>query len=336
MRYLKRYIPLLCTLLVAACDGPQNVMEGAGPAADGLAVLGGWILWTFVAVTLIVWALIAWVALRRRGSFDEHAPVTAGGGKGWILIGGFAIPAAILSIVFISAMASIRQFPLSDGGDSAPELQVVGRQWWFEALYPRSDGLGTIPSATEIHIPTGTAVDVELTTRDVIHSFWVPKVHGKVDLIPGRTNHIRLQVDQPGVYSGQCAEFCGRQHAHMRILVVAQEPKAFAAWRSAQALPAKPPRTATAQRGHDVFMSAACPVCHSIRGTPAHGNVGPDLTHLGSRMRIAGGMLDNNTANLSAWVTKAQSLKPGVAMPNINDFTGEDLTALVDYLQSLE
>lgn len=336
MRRLRASTVLLLMLVLCGCGGPQNMMDAAGPAASGLAQLGNWVMWTFVAVTLVVWALIAWVALRRRGSLDAHAPITADGGQSWILVGGFAIPAAILSIVFIVSLQSIQDFPLSDGNTSVPDIHVVGRQWWFEARYPRADGPGEIPSATEVHIPAGTAVDIELTSRDVIHSFWVPKVHGKVDLVPGRANRIRLRVDEPGVYLGQCAEFCGVQHAHMRLLLVAHPPDDYAAWRRAQERPAHSPATSQERRGRDVFMSAACPLCHTVRGTSARGNVGPDLTHLASRKRIAGGMLENNTANLSAWVTQAQSLKPGVEMPDITDFTGEELTALVTYLQSLE
>jgi cytochrome c oxidase subunit 2 len=192
----------------------------------------------------------------------------------------------------------------------------------------------TVP--TELHVPVGRPVTIELVSRDVIHSFWVPKLHGKVDLVPGMTNVVHLQADRPGLYSGQCAEYCGMQHAQMRIQVVAQSPAAWRAWLDAQRAPAAEPKSELARHGRDVFMQGACPLCHTVRGTPALGSVGPDLTHLASRDRIAGGALENDVANLSAWVTHAQSLKSGVAMPNLTQFTCEQLNALVEYLKGLK
>jgi cytochrome c oxidase subunit 2 len=292
----------------------------------------------FTVVTVIIWALLVWVVARRRGSLDRHAPVGDEPGQQWIVVGGFAIPGAILVVLFIVMVESMKAYPMAHTGkgEPAPMIRVTGYQWWFDAqyLFGRQDLVVTAP--TEIHIPIDCAVDIELQTRDVIHSFWVPKLHGKVDLVPGQVNRIRIQADRPGVFEGQCGEYCGPQHANMRLQVVAQSPADFQAWLAAQRASAAQPTQPAAVRGREVFESASCALCHTVRGTDAHGQVGPDLTHVGSRLRIAGGMLANNPANLAAWVTHAQSLKPESQMPDLTQFTGRDLQALVAYLQSLQ
>jgi cytochrome c oxidase subunit 2 len=215
------------------------------------------------------------------------------------------------------------------------EILVTGHQWWWQVRYKEGELSTQALTANEIHIPTGRAVDIDLTSVDVIHSFWVPTLHGKVDLIPGQLNRIRIQADHPGVFRGQCAEYCGEQHAHMILLVVAQTPDDFERWLDTQRKPGAEPATAQQQHGRDVFLSHACVVCHTIRGTGALATVGPDLTHIGSRLGIAANALPNNDANLSAWVTHAQSLKPGSAMPNLTQFSGEELRDLVAYLRNL-
>ncbi|MCB1669553.1 MAG: cytochrome c oxidase subunit II [Gammaproteobacteria bacterium] len=340
-----------CLLLSADCSGPQYFMAPAGPAAQGLASLGWFVMLLFIAVTLLVWGFLIWLACRRHGSLETHQPVETGGGLRWILIGGIAIPAAVFSVVFIAATEVVSHFPLEAGADSQVEIQVSGKLWWFKAEYDADGDRAAFSVATEIHIPTDRAVTIDLVSDNVIHSFWIPKLHGKVDLVPGRTNRIRLQADQPGVYSGQCAEFCGLQHANMRLSIVAEAPEDYNAWLQAQAEPAAGSEndgteneetggagygSEVVRRGAALFQDAACPGCHTIRGTPARGVLAPDLTHLASRRHIAGGMLPNNTANLSAWVTRPQSLKPGSMMPDSDEFTGVQLSALVAYLQSLE
>jgi cytochrome c oxidase subunit 2 len=173
-------------------------------------------------------------------------------------------------------------------------------------------------------------------TNDVIHSFWVPELHGKVDLINGQRNYIRVEADRAGSYQGQCAEYCGEQHAHMMLLVVAQPEQDYQAWYSGQLSPAGEPMSADALHGRDVFMGAACAFCHQIRGTEAHGGVAPDLTHIASRSGIAANSYENNDANLEAWVTHAQSLKPGAKMPDLAAFNGKDLRDLVAFLRQLK
>jgi cytochrome c oxidase subunit II len=340
-------IALSCVAAVAACSTPQDYLHTAGPAAGGLAKLGWFTLVLFSAVSVIVWLLLLWIAVRRRGSLEAHAPIDVNQGQRWILIGGFAIPAAVLAIVFISTLETLSAYPMACAdpvqaaaskvcATGVPQIRVVGQQWWFEAQYLFDPPAGNFTAPTEIHIPVGRPVDIELQTRDVIHSFWIPKLHGKVDLVPNLDNHIRIQADRPGLYQGECGEYCGEQHAHMRLQVMAQSAEEFQAWVSAQRAASVQPQSDETKMGRKIFEQAACVVCHTVRGTTAQGQYGPDLTHVGSRRYIAGGTLPNTTANLTAWVTHAQSFKPGARMPNITQFTGVQLRALVAYLQSLK
>jgi cytochrome c oxidase subunit II len=329
-------VAIPCALLLAlpACAA-QSAFDPAGPAADALRDLGWFVLITFLVTTGVMWVLIGWIATRRRGTLAHHAPADEGGGINWILIGGFGIPAAVLATIFVVTLGSMSAFPI-DHHDPEPELEVVGRQWWFGVEYLIGGTHQRVKTTTEIHIPVGRPIDIALETRDVIHSFWVPQLHGKVDLVPGITNRIRIQADRPGIYRGECAEYCGAQHAHMMLYVIAEPQAQFDAWLAAQRLPAAAPTSPDALRGKEHFERMACSFCHTIKGTPALGTVGPDLTHLASRRTIAGGMLPNDTANLSAWITHAQSLKPGAQMPDMTQFTGEHLHEIVAYLQSLK
>jgi cytochrome c oxidase subunit 2 len=314
--------------------GSQSMLNPGGPAARSISRLSWIVFIIFLVVTLVMWALIAWVAVRRRGTFEEHAPYDAEGGFSWILIGGVVVPFVVLTFIFILNVDTLSGFPMHDG-QMKPEIRVVGHQWWWEIQYLSDDPSQEFTTANEIHIPAGKMVDVELVSNDVIHSFWVPRLHGKEDLIPGQPNMIRIRADQPGTFRGQCAEYCGEEHAHMVILVVAQSPDDFNAWRQRQLSPAVQPADAEGQHGEQIFLSGPCALCHSIRGTGAGGSIAPDLTHLASRRGLAANMLVNNTANLEAWVTHAQSLKPGSKMPDLAEFTGEDLRSLVAYLQEL-
>ena len=315
----------------------QSAFNPGGPAALTLSHLGWFVVITFLITTGVMWALIGWVGYRRRGTLAEHAPIDAGGGIRWILIGGFGIPAAVLAVIFITTLSTLAAFPMERGEVAPnPQIRVTGHQWWFEVEYLMGGLDQRVRSATEVHIPVGQPIDVALETRDVIHSFWVPELHGKVDLIPGMTNHIRLEASRPGVYRGECAEYCGMQHAHMIVYVVAQQPADFQAWLQAQREPAAAPATDQARAGQQVFDQSACALCHTVHGTPALGSVGPDLTHVGSRMAIAGGSLQNNIANRNAWVIHAQSLKPGSQMPDMTQLTGPQLHQVAAYLESLK
>ncbi|HTV51875.1 MAG TPA: c-type cytochrome [Steroidobacteraceae bacterium] len=326
-------------ILAGGCASPQNYVFGtAGPAAAMLARLGWQGLIAFMAAALITIGMIVWLALRRRGSLAEHEPIDVNQGQSWILIGGFAIPFAVLAFLFVSTVDTLAAFPMMDmAHQQGPDIIVTGRQWWFRVDYPFAGHPDQdVTTATEIHVPIGRPMTIELQTDDVIHSFWVPKLHGKVDLIPGQKNFIRIQADRPGTYLGECAKYCGEQHAHMRLMVVAQAPQAYEQWLAAQRAAAADPSDPLLQHGQQVFLSAACPLCHTVRGTLALGQAGPELTHIGSRLTIAGGSLPNNTGNLAGWVTDAQTLKPGAQMPNLATLDGQDLRALVAYLQSLK
>jgi cytochrome c oxidase subunit 2 len=317
----------------AGCDA-QSMFKPAGPAARTLSHVGWFVLLTFAAATLVTWALLAWVAMRRRGTLAEHEPIDADSGMNWILIGGFGIPVLVLAVVFILALRTMSAFPMEHAhGD--PEIRVTGHQWWFEVEYRMGGTDHWVSTATEIHIPVGRPIDIALATADVIHSFWVPPLHGKVDLVPGMVNHIRIQADREGRYPGECAEYCGMQHANMKLYVVAEPAEQFSRWLDAERQPAITPATDQARAGQQIVIQGACALCHTVRGTPALGTVGPDLTHLANRETLAGGMLPNNIANLHAWVTHAQSLKPGAEMPDLNQFTGDQLHDVVAYLRTL-
>jgi cytochrome c oxidase subunit 2 len=325
-------------MAAASCSGVQPLMAPGGPEARTLAHLGWFVLITFCAVTVIMWVLIFWVAARRRGTLAEHAPWNAPNDKRWVVVGGFLVPAIILCTIFVMTLRTLRAFPMGDAemhmGD--PAIVVTGHQWWWEIEYKLGATHEHLITANEIHIPAGQPIAIELQTRDVIHSFWVPRLHGKVDLVPGFANRIRLQADRPGLFRGECAEYCGPQHAHMILLLQADAPSDFDAWLAHERQPAAVPASAAAERGQRLFMNSACGLCHTVRGTPARARVGPDLTHIGSRKGLAANAYPNTTAYLEAWVTHAQSLKPNAQMPNITAFTGEDLRALVTYLEGLQ
>ncbi len=322
--------------LLAGCGHPQSMFAPGGPAAGNLANLGWFVFILFIAVAVIMWVLLGWAAFRRRGTFEEHAPVDVGGGQPWILIGGFAIPFVILAAVFVVGLDAMAEFPLEGPHETVPaDIRVTGHRWWWEINYIKGQLDQQITTANEIHIPVGRPVDIDLTSDDVIHSFFVPRIHGKVDLVPGQTNRIRIQADQAGVYRGQCAEYCGAQHAHMILLVVADPPAQYDAWMARQIAPAEAPATEQQQRGEQLFLAKACVLCHTIRGTLAAAKVGPDLTHIAGRLGIASNMLPNTEANLEAWVTHAQSLKPQAVMPDVSEFTGQEVRDLVAYLKQL-
>jgi cytochrome c oxidase subunit 2 len=319
------------------------IFAPAGPAARTLAHLGWFVLGIFVVITVLMWALLAIVMARRQGTLEEHAPWNAPGDLSWVTVGGFIGPSILLGIIFVVSLVAMATVPPGGAHSSMsgmrepdqPGIQVIGHQFWWEVRYPGPVAGQEIVTANEIHLPIGRPVEIQLISRDVIHSFWVPQLHGKVDVIPGVDNRIRLQADRPGLFHGACAEFCGPQHAHMLLLVSADGDRDFDAWRAQQRLPAVPPSTAETTLGLAMFMKHECALCHAIRGTEAGSAVGPDLTHLAGRRGIAANAFWNNTGNLAAWVTHAQSMKPGSTMPDVTAFSGDELRALVAYLQSL-
>ncbi|MBV8760742.1 MAG: cytochrome c oxidase subunit II [Deltaproteobacteria bacterium] len=312
--------------------------DPSGPGARWTASLAWVIFLVFLAVIAAVWALLGYLMLRgRRGSFAEHLPWNEGGGKGWVIAFGLVAPAVVFLGCFIGSLVVMDAVPIEGAHhhDMAmkPEITVTGHQWWWEVRY---NGPDVFTTANEIHIPAGRPVTIELKSNDVIHSFWIPELHGKVDLIPGRDNTITIEADVPGRYEGQCAEYCGEQHALMRMAVVAQDDAAYKAWRYKESQPAILPQSEPAITGLEVFEMKSCSTCHTIRGTRALATVGPDLTHVAGRAQLAANAIPNSHAYLAAWIVRAQTLKPDSEMPNLDQLTGDELTALVAFLRTLQ
>lgn len=309
-------------LVGCAGERTQSVLHPASPAAASVARL--W--WVLLAVcggySLLVVVLLL-VAVFRQPRQPGAPPRY--GGRVFIVTGGIAVPAVILvGFLFVSLQTTTAlQTP-----ETALTIRIGGRQWWWRIEYPDQ----TIVTANEIHIPVGEPVALELTSSDVIHSFWVPELQGKIDLLPWRTTTFWIEAERPGVFRGQCAEYCGLQHAHMALEVVALPPSEFAAWVRERQNAAG---DAAVEAGHQIFLSAGCGSCHTVRGTDAAGKVGPDLTHVGSRRTIGAGLLRTNYGNLSGWIANPQALKPGIKMPP-TPLEPEELHLLVEYLADLE
>ncbi|MGH2788332.1 MAG: cytochrome c oxidase subunit II [Actinomycetota bacterium] len=315
---------------LAACDpDAPSVLDPRGPAARRIEGLWWLMFWISVVVFVgVVGMLAAGLWRRRRNDEDPRRPV--GWGEPFIIVAGVVIPAVVLTGVFF---VSLRDLQVLSSPDEQTELtiDVVGHDWWWEATYEPSGAV----TANEIHIPAGRPVRVRLTTDDVIHSFWVPQLQVKVDMIPGKTNEMWLEADESGRYRGQCAEFCGLQHANMIFYVVAQSPAEFERWLDNVVLPAAEPESSSAARGEDVYMESTCVGCHAIGGTDATATVGPDLTHLADRETLASGMIENNRDSLALWITDPQEVKPGAAMPP-TDLSADELSDLLDYLEQLD
>jgi len=286
------------------------------------------------AVFVLVVLALLMSAFRRRGS---EAPETDPGRERSLTTAVSVATALTVLILFgflVYDVAVGRQ--LTRGfGKEALQVRVVGHQWWWELQYRDSVAHNWFTTANELHIPVGRPVVLELLSTDVIHSFWPPAISQKRDLIPGKDNSLWLQADTPGVYRGQCAEYCGQQHAKMGFLVIAQRPDSFASWLAGQRDTALTPTTELARRGQEVFLASSCVMCHAIAGTPAGSRVGPDLTHLASRRTIAAGTLPNSRGNLAGWIIDPQKIKPGTRMPP-NQLKPADLQALLEYLETLK
>jgi cytochrome c oxidase subunit II len=323
----------IVALLTAGCATNMSVFRPAGPFAAKITHLTWFLIILATIVYIGVMGVLMW-AISRNRSRDPAAVDLSHRPHSFVIWGGAIIPAIVLLAVFVAAMRVTGLFPPAAPRD-ALSVQVTGNQWWWKIEYRDPDLSKWFVTANELHIPVGRPVRVTLVSSDVIHSFWVPRLQGKLDLIPGDTNEIRLIADSAGDYRGQCAEYCGAQHAHMGFHVIAEDPATFNAWVASQRTPAAPPTDSLTHLGEDLFVSGPCSSCHTIRGTPAVGQVAPDLTHIASRSTIAAGALPNTLGNMEAWITNAQSIKPGARMPSITQFSGTQLRALATYLESL-
>ena len=309
----------------------QDVISAHGPGAAAILHLAWPIFGICLAVYVVVMATMFWSIARRRRETDETPEST----RRITRIVAAATAFTVLTIAgFTVASVAAGHGLSSPTGRGAIEVDVIGHQWWWEFQYRGVTPPEWVTSPNELHIPVGARVTLNVSSRDVIHSFWVPNLHGKRDLIPGMTTTTWIQADTPGIYRGQCAEFCGYQHAHMALVVVAEPVSDFMAWIRQQRNPAPEPPTSDALRGRELFMQSSCVLCHTIRGTDAGSRVGPELTHVASRTMIAAGALPNTREDLRSWIADPQSVKPGVRMPG-SLLRGADLDAVVSYLRSL-
>jgi cytochrome c oxidase subunit 2 len=309
----------------------QSVLNPIGPQASAIAGL----TWTFFAICGVVYVLVlaaaGWAIFRRRIPSDD-APETSTR-LGLVVAAAAGLTVTVVVILSVTSVVAGHGLT-SPSGRGAVNVDVIGHQWWWEFQYHGGSPSELVNSPNELHIPVGVPVVVKALSRDVIHSFWVPNLHGKRDLIPGFETYTWIQADKPGTYRGECAEFCGHQHAHMAFQVIAEPMEAFQSWLQQQRKPAPQPSTAEQQRGHDVFMAGTCATCHTIRGTDAGSRIGPELTHVAARQRIAAGTLPTTREHLLRWIFDSQSIKPGNRMPP-NPLPNEDLQALVTYLETL-
>jgi cytochrome c oxidase subunit II len=344
LRRLKYQSALLfLTGLVAAsmvsCGGIQNSINPAGPQAQKISSLW-WLMFYVCAAVFMAVMISLFVAIAKRTSHSSLQPLLNPLLDGERRRRNAVISAAVLTVVimFVFLIVSFsvgRSLTAELSNKNALTIEVTGHQWWWEARYLDPSASNIFATANEIHIPVGVPITFSLRSTDVVHSFWVPNLMGKKDLIPGKINTIWLQADKPGVYRGQCAEYCGLQHAHMALWIVAESTDQFNAWRQNAEQTSVSPITDSQKHGQEVFLASACVMCHAINGTPAGSNIGPNLTHIGSRNTIAAGTLPNTREHLAHWIINSQDIKPGNKMPE-NNLSQADLEPLLDYLQSLK
>jgi cytochrome c oxidase subunit II len=320
---------VLLALVLAGCSGDSQSTLGAhGVGARRIEGLWWLLFWISMAIFAEVMLILGWAVLRRRRA---TAKVKGGDAIGAVTVLGVAIPFVILVAVYGIGLRDLDALA-APPDQAAVTVDVVGHRYWWEIHYTGTAGAVT---ANEIHIPVGESVLVRLRTADVQHSFWVPNLMPKTDLIAGKVNETWLKTDKAGDYRAQCAEYCGQQHAFMALMVVAQPRADFDAWLARTAQPATATLTAAQARGRQVFEQSSCASCHTIRGTSAAGVAGPDLTTIGSRWSIGAGAAPNDTGHLGGWIVNSQTIKPGNAMPP-QPVSAQDLPDLLAYLQSLK
>ena len=330
-RRARRAALLLAALALAGC-GRQSIVSPRSPETHDIQVLWWWMLGIggvvfFGAVAMLV---MAWFRRHEPGLpyFGTREAIP----QALVLVFGIGIPAVVLIALFgVADVYLVSQTSAPNPKTTRLTIDVIGHQWWWQVEYPGTAAV----TANEIHIPVDTRVNVVATTADVIHSFWVPQLARKIDEVPGRQNRILLYADRPGSYRGQCAEFCGLQHAHMALYVIAQPMPAFRAWLATMSSDAHTPTTPAAVAGEHLFMADQCASCHTIRGTQAsYATIGPDLTHLATRSSLAGAEIPNTPSYLERWILNPQAIKPGDRMPDLG-LTRTQAAEIVAYLDSL-
>jgi cytochrome c oxidase subunit 2 len=313
-------------LLLAGCTGPQSALDPAGPSAASIHRLGIilWIGATLVTILVVVLMLVPF--LRRRERVVNR--------KLFLWGGGVVLPTLTLTALVPYVMI-VGQETRAPTGPDRISIVVTASLYWWEMSYRQPGKVSSITSANELRLPVGEPVELFLRANDVIHSFWVPNIAGKVDMIPGRVNRTVMQVDRPGIYRGQCAEYCGAQHSLMAFDVIAVSRAEFDAWLARLAEPAREPASPELREGRDLFVRLGCGTCHTVRGVTV-GEPGPDLTQVGVRRMIGAGALPGGVGNIAGWIASSQHLKPGNPMPSYDQLTGPQLRALAAYLESLK
>ena len=325
---------VIATVGLLACQqNGQSALHHGGPAAERIGALW-WIMFAGAAAVFLLVMVILFRAFTHRGFRAE--PRTASDDRGatkWVLAGGVALPAVVLAPLFVFSLYTFAGLT-PPTGDGPIDVVITGKQWWWDVEYAGKRPQDRLRTANEVHIPVGRPVRIQLRSSDVIHSFWVPALQGKMDLVPGKVNTTWIQADSAGQYRGECAEYCGLQHTRMQFRVVAHPEPEFAGWLEEHRRPAAPPADSIGRAGQAVFLASGCAFCHTVRGTPARGTAGPDLTHLASRLTLAAGTLPNTKGHLAGWLGNPQAIKPGNKMPQI-PLTPEELQALLSYLGTL-
>jgi cytochrome c oxidase subunit II len=338
IRTAPRQLAVLAMLGLAGWAELPAALAPRGEDARAIADLFWGFFWVCAIVWLIVVIALLAAMMRRRGAGDEAAEPLADRARQERRAGRVVAAAIALTVVTLIVLTVLSYFTnrsiASVARDEHLKIRVTGHQWWWEVVYDDPKPERQVATANEIHVPVGEPVELELLASDVIHSFWVPSLAGKKDLIPGRQNSQTLLVERPGVYRGQCAEFCGLQHANMHFQVIAQPSADFDTWVSEQQRPAPTPTDTTVERGQQLFLGSSCVYCHTVSGTNATGAVGPDLTHVASRTTLAAGTIANTPDDLARWIADPQSVKPGTQMPGTT-LTPEEMQELVAYLESL-
>jgi cytochrome c oxidase subunit 2 len=315
-------------LLEVGCAGPQSTLDPAGRGAEQIADL----FWWMACGAGIVWLGVAGLAVhacrRPEGETSRRTVALV------LLGGGVAAPAVVLAVALGFGLALLPDL-VAPAPSGSLRIAVTGEQWWWRVRYLRPDG-DPVVLANEIRLPVGRPVEFLLDSPDVIHSFWIPALGGKVDMIPGRRTRLLLEPTRTGVFRGVCAEYCGASHALMAFDVAVDEPEVFDDWLERQSRPASAARSAQARRGRELFARDGCGACHTVRGTDSDGQIGPDLTHVGSRLGLGAATLRNDVDAFARWLARTDEVKPGVHMPAYRMLPPEDLLALAAYLDGLE